>query len=92
MPVQKTSTTRYPDLALFLALIPFISAFNFYLTYVNIRLDTFHLIRFAVDTLQGYAAWLGVHAIILYLDRTMPYEDGPTRRIAVQMSVPPWRA
>jgi hypothetical protein len=67
MPVQKTSTTRYPDLALFLALIPFISAFNFYLTYVNIRLDTFHLIRFAVDTLQGYAAWLGVRAIILYL-------------------------
>lgn len=74
----------HPDIPLFLVLIPFISAFNYYLTYSNIGLNWFLLLTFTIDTVQGYFAWWGVRAFILYLDQKLPYETGVFRRIAVQ--------
>jgi DNA-binding LytR/AlgR family response regulator len=74
-----------PDIALFLVLIPFIAAFNYYLTYTNIQLNWFLALTFAIDTVQGYAAWAGVRALILFYDRKLPYEHGATKRIVVQL-------
>ncbi len=74
----------YPDVVLFLILIPFISAFNYYLTYTNIRPNGFLLLTFSIDTVQGYLAWLGVRYFILYLDKKMPYQKGVLWRIIWQ--------
>ncbi|MDQ4140927.1 MAG: hypothetical protein M3142_10425, partial [Bacteroidota bacterium] len=70
MPEKRNSPNPYyPDVVLFLILIPFISAFNYYLTYTNIRLNWFLLLTFSIDTVQGYLAWLGVRYFVLYLDK-----------------------
>jgi len=81
---HKHSNPYYPDVALFLALIPFISAFNYYLTYSNIRLSPFLFLTFSIDTVQGYLAWWAVRSIIIYLDKTWPYEKGGYKRIIFQ--------
>lgn len=83
----KTSITPYfyKDIVLFLLLIPFISGYNYYLTYPNIQFNWYTLLTFLIDTLQGYAAWWGVRAIILHLDKKMPYSESPLRRILLQL-------
>lgn len=80
------SSTYYPDVPLFLILIPFISAFNYYLTYTDIKLNGFLLLTFTIDTVQGYLGWLGARYFILYLDKKRPYSDGTTSRIAIQLA------
>jgi hypothetical protein len=75
----------HPDVALFLILIPFISAFNYYLTYSSIQLSWFLLLTFSIDTVQGYLAWLGVRSFILFLDRKFPYGNRPLYRIIGQL-------
>jgi len=75
----------YPDKALFLILIPFISAFNYYLTYSKIELNWFLALTFSIDTVQGYIAWWGVRSFILFMDRKWPYERRPLYRIIVQL-------
>jgi DNA-binding LytR/AlgR family response regulator len=82
---RKISNPYYPDVQLFLILIPFMNAFNYCLTYSNIRLNGFLLLTFTIDTVQGYLAWLGVRYLILFLDKKWPYEEGPLRRIAFQL-------
>ncbi|MBD0257612.1 MAG: LytTR family transcriptional regulator DNA-binding domain-containing protein [Cytophagales bacterium] len=83
---RKARSPYYPDVPLFGGLIPFISAFNYYLTYPNIQPNGFLLLTFGIDTAQGYAAWWAVRAFILYLDQRWPYERGPLRRIIVQVA------
>jgi DNA-binding LytR/AlgR family response regulator len=83
---RKARGPYYPDVPLLGALIPFISAFNYYLTYSNIKPNGFLLLTFAIDTVQGYAACWGVRIFILYLDRRWPYERGPVQRIALQVA------
>lgn len=75
----------HPDVVLFLILIPFISAFNYYLTYSNIQLSWFLLLTFSIDTVQGYCAWWGVRMFILFLDKKWPYEKGLVKRIVLQL-------
>lgn len=75
----------HPDIPLFLVLIPFISAFNYYLTYSNIKLGWFLVLTFSIDTTQGYMAWWAVRAFIIYLDKKWTYETGGLKRIAVQL-------
>lgn len=75
----------HPDVKLFLVLIPFISAINYYLTYSNIRISWFLLLTFTIDTLQGYAAWWVVRQFILFLDKKWSYETGGLSRIFVQL-------
>ena len=77
----------YPDVALFLLFIPFISAFNYYLTYSNIRLNSFLLLTFTIDTVQGYLAWWAVRSIIIYLDKRWQYEKGGYLRIVLQLII-----
>lgn len=74
-----------PDVALFLILIPFISAFNYYLTYTNITFGWFLLLTFTIDTVQGYIAWWAVRAFIIRLDRKWALNDEPLKRIGVQL-------
>ena len=83
--LRKSKNPYHPDIALFLVLIPFISAFNYYLTYSNIELSWFLLITFLIDTAQGYAAWWCVRFFILYLDRRLPYGERPLFRIFTQL-------
>jgi len=88
MPIEKNSksTNHYrSDVGLFLVLIPFISAINYYLTYSNIKSSWFLLITFSIDTVQGYLAWWAVRSFILFLDRKWPIEKGGVYRIAVQL-------
>lgn len=74
----------WPDIPLFLVIIPLIAAFNYYLTYTDIRLNGYHLLRFTVDSLQGYLAWLVVRHLIIKLDKLLPYEGGMCKRLWVQ--------
>lgn len=83
--MQSRSNPYYPDVLLFLVLIPFISAFNYYLTYSNIKWGGFLLLTFSIDTAQGYLAWWGVRSFILFLDGKWPYEVGGWKRVIVQM-------
>ncbi len=83
---RKARSPYYPDVPLFGVLIPFISAFNYYLTYSDIKPNGFLLLTFGIDTAQGYAAWWGVRAFIRYLDQKMPYERDPRRRVLVQVA------
>lgn len=75
----------YPDITLFLIAIPLISAFNYYLTYSNIKFNWFLVLTFTIDTVQGYAAWWAVRLIILNLDKKLPYRPKPIRRIVIQI-------
>ena len=79
------ASAYYPDVPIFLALIPVINIFNYYLTYSNIRLNGFLALTFTIDTLQGYAAWLSVRYLILYYDKVLPYGKKPLRRILGQL-------
>lgn len=82
---RKFTNLYYPDVALFLILIPFISAINYYLTYSKIRLNWFLLLTFSIDTVQGYLAWWAVRFFILYLDKKWPYGKKPLPRIIFQL-------
>ena len=75
----------YPDIQLFLILIPIISAINYYLTYRNIQFDWFLALTFSLDTFEGYVAWYCVRLFILFLDRKMPYTQNPSQRILIQV-------
>jgi len=81
----KKENPYYPDVLIFLVVIPFISAFNYYLTYTDIRLNWFLLLTFTIDTVQGYMAWLGVRYFIFYLDKKWPYNRNPLNRIVFQL-------
>ncbi|GAB3220708.1 LytTR family transcriptional regulator [Algoriphagus aestuariicola] len=76
-----------PDILIFLVLIPLISAFNYYLTYSNIRWNSFLLLTFTIDTTQGYLAWLIVRRIIFRLDRRIPFGPKPVTRILIQLAL-----
>jgi len=76
---------RYHDITLFLVLIPFINALNYYLTYSHIPFNWHTLATFLIDTLEGYAAWWGMRSVIIFLDRKMPYTSSPLKRIVVQI-------
>ncbi|MFZ6011810.1 MAG: hypothetical protein ACOYXT_15820 [Bacteroidota bacterium] len=52
MPEKQRSNPYRPDVTLFLIFIPFISAFNYYLTYSNIKVSWFLLLTFTIDTFQ----------------------------------------
>jgi len=83
---RKSSSLYYPDIPLFLILIPLISAFNYYLTYSNIKFNGFLLLTFSIDTVQGYLAWWAVRVFIIFLDKKIPYEEVPLRkRISIQL-------
>ncbi len=76
-----------PDVLIFLFLIPLISAFNYYLTYTNIQWNGFLALTFSIDTIQGYLAWLIVRKLIFWLDRFMPFDPKPTKRILTQLGL-----
>lgn len=80
---QNRKSPYYPDIPLFLVLIPFISAFNYYLTYTNVKFNWWFAFTYTLDTLIGYAAWLGVRRIILWLDQKISYAQF-AKRIIVQ--------
>ncbi len=77
----------HPDWLIFLIAIPIISAINFHLTYSNIQLNSFFLIRFFIDTAQGYLAWWIVRLLILKLDKLIPYAPKPLKRILIQTAL-----
>jgi DNA-binding LytR/AlgR family response regulator len=85
--MRRSDNPYHPDITLFLLLIPFISAFNYYLTYSNIRLSWFLALTFTIDTVQGYAAWWTVRQVILLLDKKWPYGPKPVSRILLQLVI-----
>jgi hypothetical protein len=76
---------KYNDVKFFLVAIAFISAFNYYLTWSNIKFNWFLVYTYAIDTFQGWLAWWAVRSIIIYLDKKMPYGSRPLKRILVQL-------
>ena len=76
---------KYRDVKFFLVAIAFISAFNYYLTYSNIKFNWFLLLTYSIDTIQGWLAWWAVRSIIIYLDKKMPYTHRPLKRILIQL-------
>ncbi|MEO7537104.1 MAG: LytTR family DNA-binding domain-containing protein [Ferruginibacter sp.] len=67
--------------------IAFISAFNYYLTWHNIRFNWFLILTYTIDTVQGWLAWWLVRTIIIYLDKKLPYGNRPLKRITIQLLV-----
>jgi DNA-binding LytR/AlgR family response regulator len=85
MEIEGAYRNRYhPDVIIFLVLIPFISAFNYYLTYSNIQINWFLFLTFSIDTAQGYVAWWALRTYIIYLDKRVPFEEHTLRRIVLQ--------
>jgi DNA-binding LytR/AlgR family response regulator len=82
---SKHTNPYHPDIILFLILIPFIAGINYYLTYSDIQLNSFLLLTFSIDTVQGYLAVGGVRYFIFFLDRTLPIENQPVKRIIIQL-------
>jgi DNA-binding LytR/AlgR family response regulator len=78
---------KYNEVKFFLIAIAFISAFNYYITYTNIKLNWFLALTYTIDTIQGWLAWWAVRSIIIYLDRKLPYGDRPLQRILVQLLI-----
>lgn len=78
-------STKYHDVKFFLITIAFISAFNYYLTYKNISLNWFLVLTYTIDTVQGWLAWWVMRSIIIYLDKKLPYEHQPLKRISIQL-------
>ncbi|HUR11071.1 MAG TPA: LytTR family DNA-binding domain-containing protein [Flavitalea sp.] len=76
---------KYHDVKFFLIAIAFISAFNYYLTYNNIRLNSWLAFTYTLDTIQGWLAWWAVRSIIITLDKKLPYGNDPLKRILVQL-------
>jgi hypothetical protein len=76
---------KYNDILLFLILIPLINALNYYLTYNNISFNVHTLVTFLIDTFDGYAAWLGIRSVIIFLDRKISFETHSLKRIFVQL-------
>lgn len=83
MPAEK----KYDDASFFLPFIAFASAFNYYLTYNNIRLNWFLAVSYTLDTVQGLMAWYAVKRIVIWLDGKMPYGDNPAKRIGIQLAL-----
>lgn len=78
---------KYHDVKFFLIAIAFISAFNYYLTWNNIRFNWFLILTYSIDTVQGWLAWWAVRTIVIYLDKKLPYTNDPLKRILVQLLV-----
>jgi hypothetical protein len=76
---------KYNDVVFFLVLIPFINALNYYLTYTNIPFNSHTLVTFLIDTFDGYVAWWGLRSVVIYLDKRLPYEVNPLKRILIQI-------
>ena len=76
---------KYHDVKFFLIAIAFISAFNYHLTYSNIRFNWFLVLTYSIDTVQGWLAWWAVRTIIIYLDKKLPYTHKPPKRILIQL-------
>jgi hypothetical protein len=85
--MRKSSHPYYPDIIIFLVIIPIISAINYYLTYSGIRLNGFLILTFSIDTITGYIAWWVVRSLILFLDMKVPYSHGALKRIAIQICI-----
>jgi DNA-binding LytR/AlgR family response regulator len=79
--------SKYKDVRFFLVFIAFISAFNYYLTYTNIKFGWFLIITYVIDTIQGWLAWWALRSIVIYLDIKMPYTPNPLKRIVVQVVI-----
>ncbi len=78
---------KYNDILLGALLIPVINTINYHLTYGHIRWDWYTAATYSIDTVSGYISWWIIRKIVIWLDRTMPYENGFVRRIAVQIGL-----
>ncbi|KAA9349810.1 LytR/AlgR family response regulator transcription factor [Larkinella humicola] len=82
--VKPAQSHQFRDIPLFLVLIPIINVLNYYLTYTHIPSGWRLPVTFLIDTVQGYAAWWMLRAIIRRLDHRFPYERNFVRRILLQ--------
>lgn len=82
---QSTQRVNYKDVRLFLWLIPVINVINYYLTYTPKPFSWRTVITYSIDTAQGYIAWLLIRAVILYLDKKLPYQPHFLRRLIIQI-------
>lgn len=83
---QRMRKTNYSkDVVLFLCLIPLINLINYYLTYPEIAFNGYFLLTFTIDTLQGYAAWLGIREVIVWLDKKTPFQERIVGRMVLQL-------
>ncbi|MGC4034343.1 MAG: hypothetical protein QM764_00180 [Chitinophagaceae bacterium] len=78
------NSRKYNSCKILSIAIAFISAFNYYLTYTNIRFNWFLILTYTIDTIEGWLAWWAVRFIIIRLDKKMPYGNRPLRRILLQ--------
>ena len=76
---------KYNDLLLGLVLIPLINTINYHLTYTRIRWDWYTVTTYLIDTVTGWISWWIMRLVVLRMDRLLPYEVNPGRRIGLQL-------
>lgn len=81
---ESNASIYHRDIPLFLILIPFINALNYYLTYTHIPSGWRLPATFLIDTVQGYAAWWVIRLLIQQLDRRFSYERNFLVRVLIQ--------
>lgn len=73
------------DVIIFIALIPIINAINYFITYSDVTFNSYFLLTFLIDTIQGYFAWLIIRFIILKLEKSHPFLDFTWSRLLKQL-------
>ncbi len=77
----------YRDKWIILLGVPVITAFEYYLTYNNIKLDWLFAYEFISDCLKILVVWLSLRATILWLDKRYGWEMGLVKRLTLQLAI-----
>jgi hypothetical protein len=85
--MESTHSVRYRDHLFILIAVPVINLLNYYLTYSSIALNGYFFLTYTIDTLTGFACWYGGRAMIIYFDKTMPWDANLGKRIAIQLPI-----
>lgn len=85
MTAVSSQRIKYNDVRLFFWLIPLINLINYYLTYTSKPFTWRTVATYSIDTAMGYIAWLLIRAVILYLDKKLPYQPQFAKRLLVQL-------
>lgn len=75
----------YRDKWVILLGVPVITAFEYYLTYNNIKLDWLFLYEFISDCLKILVVWLSLRATVIWLDKRYGWDIGLLKRLALQV-------
>jgi hypothetical protein len=76
---------NYKDWWLPVILIPFVTAFNYYLFYSKLHFNAHSIVTYISDLIQGIVGWYAARIIIIRLDHYYPWLVFPVKRLVFQL-------